>query len=81
MFEKNDEFCASPATGGNSGLGATGYDAPLDSLERKLLIRSRQLHPKLYRSFGLNYGHVRKSGAMVIAWTGDGCKRGLLFLT
>ena len=49
LFEKNSEICAGPATGGNSGLGATGYDAELGSLERKLLLRSKELQPKLYR--------------------------------
>ena len=49
LFERNQDICADAATGGNSGLGATGYDAPIDSLERKLLIRSKEIHPKLYR--------------------------------
>lgn len=34
----------------NSGLGCTGYDAPVGSLERRLLRRSIRLHQNLYRS-------------------------------
>ena len=71
LLERNADICSGPATGGNSGLGATGYDAPLGSLERKLLLRSRELHPRLYRSFGLSLEHVRKCGALVVAWTDD----------
>ena len=47
----------------------TGYDAPSGSLERRLLRRSIELHPSLYRSFGLSYSHVRKSGSLVVAWS------------
>jgi len=57
------------ATSGNSGIGCTGYDAPPGSLERRLLRRSIQLHPQLYRSLGLSYAHVNKCGALVVAWT------------
>ena len=51
---------AGAATSGNSGLGCTGYDAPVGSLERRLLRRAIRLHPNLYRSFGLSYAHVQK---------------------
>ena len=68
LIEKNTEICSGAASGGNSGIGATGYDADLGSLERRLLIRAKELHPKLYREFGLNYNHVKKTGALVIAW-------------
>lgn len=49
-----------------------GYDAPVGSLERRLLRRSIRLHPQLYRSLGLSAAedsHVRKSGSLVVAWT------------
>ena len=69
LFEQENDVCAGAATGGNSGLGATGYDAPLGSLERKLLLRSKEIHPNLYRQFGLSLEHVRKSGALVVAWS------------
>lgn len=62
------------ASGGNSGLGCTGYDAPVGSLERKLLRRSIQRHPNLYRSLGLSYEHVSKSGSLVVAWTPEELK-------
>ena len=39
VLEK-DEHIVSGASSGNSGIGCTGYDAPPDSLERKLLRRS-----------------------------------------
>lgn len=52
----------------NSGLGCTGYDAPVGSLERRLLRRSIRRHQNLYRSFGLTYNHVRKCGSLVVAW-------------
>ena len=68
LIEKNSEICSGAASGGNSGIGATGYDADLGSLERKLLLRAKELHPKLYREFGLTYDHVKKTGALVIAW-------------
>ena len=68
LIEREDTFAAG-ASSGNSGLGCTGYDAPPGSLERRLLRRSIQRHPSLYRSFGLSYDHVRKSGSLVVAWT------------
>ena len=59
---------SSPASSGNSGLGHTGYDAPISSLERRLLRRSIMLHPHLYRKFGLSFNHVNKSsGSLVCA--------------
>eukprot|EP01084_Bolivina_argentea_P062276 113867_1 len=69
LLEKENNLGASPATSGNSGLGCTGYDAPQGSLERQLLRRSIQLHPQLYKSFGLSYDHVNKCGSLVVAWT------------
>lgn len=68
LLEKEDTVAAGVSSG-NSGLGCTGYDAPVGSLERKLLRRSIQLHPHLYRSFGLSGDHVRKCGSLVVAWT------------
>ena len=68
LIEKNPNICSGAASGGNSGIGATGYDADIGSLERRLLIRAKELHPRLYRQFGLNYDHVKKTGALVIAW-------------
>lgn len=62
-------WLAAAASSGSSGLGHTGYDAPLGSLERRLLRRSTQIHQNLYRSFGLSYAHVRKAGSLVVAWT------------
>jgi glycerol-3-phosphate dehydrogenase len=62
------------ASGGNSGLGCTGYDAPEGSLERRLLRRSIQRHPNLYRSLGLSYEHVSKCGSLVVAWTPEQLK-------
>ena len=68
LLEKEDAFAAG-ASSGNSGLGCTGYDAPIGSLERTLLRRSIRLHQQLYRSFGLSHEHVRKnSGSLVVAW-------------
>ena len=66
VLEK-DEHIVSGASSGNSGIGCTGYDAPPDSLERKLLRRSILRHPNLYRSLGLSYDHIRKCGALVVA--------------
>ena len=40
--------CSRKRCSGNSGLGATGYDAPEGSLEQRLLRRSIQRHPNLY---------------------------------
>lgn len=62
-------ICCIGASSGNSGLGCTGYDAPIGSLERQLLRRSIQIHQNLYRSFGLSHEHVRKCGSLVVAWT------------
>ena len=70
LIEKEREL-ASAASGGNSGLGCTGYDAEKGSLEQRLLRRSIQRHPPLYRSFGLSYDHVNKCGSLVVAWTPD----------
>ena len=68
VLEKDASVCAG-ASSGNSGIGCTGYDAPPGSLERLLLRRSIRRHPHLYRSLGLSYNHVRKCGALVVAWT------------
>jgi len=73
-FEREDVVSAA-ASSGNSGIGCTGYDAPKGSLERQLLRRSIQLHPSLYRSFGLSYEHVRKCGSLVVAWTPEDMKK------
>ena len=67
VLEKEDTIITG-ASSGNSGIGCTGYDAPANSLERKLLRRSIIRHPNLYRSLGLSYDHVRKCGALVVAW-------------
>ena len=53
LLEREDALAAG-ASSGNSGLGCTGYDAPVGSLERRLLRRSIARHPQLYRSFGLS---------------------------
>jgi glycerol-3-phosphate dehydrogenase len=53
LLEREDTVAAG-ASSGNSGLGCTGYDAPVGSLERHLLRRSIRRHPALYRSFGLS---------------------------
>ena len=42
IIEKEDSVAAG-ASSGNSGLGCTGYDAPVGSLERQLLRRSIRL--------------------------------------
>jgi L-2-hydroxyglutarate oxidase LhgO len=68
LLEREDAPAAG-ASSGNSGIGCTGYDAPLGSLERRLLRRAIQLHPALYRSFGMSYEHVRKCGSLVVAWS------------
>lgn len=68
LLEREDAPAAG-ASSGNSGIGCTGYDAPVGSLERKLLRRAIQLHPALLRSFGMTYEHVRKCGSLVVAWT------------
>ena len=70
MLEKENAVAAG-ASSGNSGLGCTGYDSPVGSLERRLLRRSIQLHQELYRSFGLSYEHVKKCGSLVVAWNDD----------
>ena len=67
LVEREDDWAAA-ASSGNSGIGCTGYDAPIGSLERQLLRRSIQRHPELMRSFGLSYEHVRKCGSLVVAW-------------
>ena len=68
VLEK-DEYICNGASSGNSGIGCTGYDASPGTLERKLLRRSIVRHPALYRSLGLSYDHVRKCGAVVVAWS------------
>jgi glycine/D-amino acid oxidase-like deaminating enzyme len=68
LLEREDALAAG-ASSGNSGIGCTGYDAPVGSLERRLLRRAIQLHPSLLRSFGMSYEHVRKCGSLVVAWT------------
>lgn len=73
VLEK-EQALVTGASGSNSGLGCTGYDAPTGSLERKLLRRSIQRHPNLYRSLGLSYEHVSKSGSLVVAWTPEELK-------
>ena len=68
LIEKENALAAG-ASSGNSGLLCTGYDAPVGSLERRLLRRSCQLTPALYRSFGISSDqHMRKSGSLVVAW-------------
>jgi hypothetical protein len=67
LIDKED-VVASGVSARNSGLGCTGYDAPIGSLERRLLRRSIRLHQNLYRSFGLSHQHVRKCGSLVVAW-------------
>ena len=52
VLERETDIAAG-ASSGNSGLGCTGYDSPVGSLERKLLRRSIQRHPAIYRSFGM----------------------------
>eukprot|EP01048_Picozoa_sp_COSAG05_P019517 COSAG05_NODE_3079_length_2340_cov_1.724230_1_plen_648_part_01 len=68
MLVEREPWLAAGASSGNSGIGCTGYDAPVGSLERRLLRRAVQLHPHLYRSFGLSYDHVRKCGSLIVAW-------------
>lgn len=68
VVEREDSVAAG-ASSGNSGLGCTGYDAPVGSLERRLLRRSIRIHQNLYRSFGLSREHVNKCGSLVVAWT------------
>ncbi len=70
LVEREDDWAAA-ASSGNSGIGCTGYDAPVGSLERRLLRRSVQRHPELMRSFGLSHEHVRKCGSLVVAWTAE----------
>ena len=70
LIEREDDFAAA-ASSGNSGIGCTGYDAPVGSLERQLLRRSIVRHPELMRSFGLSYDHVRKCGSLVVAWSDE----------
>ena len=70
MLEKENAVAAG-ASSGNTGLGHTGYDSPVGSLERRLLRRSIQLHQELYRSFGLSYEHVKKCGSLVVAWNDE----------
>jgi glycerol-3-phosphate dehydrogenase len=69
LLLERDVSLASGASSGNSGLGCTGYDAPIGSLERRLLRRSIRLHQHLYRSFGMSHDHIRKCGSLVVAWT------------
>jgi L-2-hydroxyglutarate oxidase LhgO len=59
----------------SSDSHSQGYDAPLGSLEQRMLRRSIQLHPALYRSFGLSYQHVRKCGSLVVAWDAEEAAR------
>jgi len=66
---EREQAVAASASGGNTGLGHTGYDAPEGSLERRLLRRAISLHPALYRSFGMGMSHCRKCGSLVVAWT------------
>lgn len=69
LLEQEDALAAG-ASGGNSGLTCTGYDALGGSLEQKLLRRSLQLMPGLLVSLGLRLDeHFRKTGALVVAWT------------
>lgn len=74
LVEREDDWAAG-ASSGNSGIGCTGYDAPVGSLERQLLRRSIQRHPELMRSFGLSCEHTRKCGSLVVAWNPDALAR------
>lgn len=74
VLEREDSVI-NAASSGNSGLGCTGYDAPVGSLEQQLLRRAISLHPPLMRAFGLSYAHVRKSGSLVVAWTPEQLKQ------
>eukprot|EP00811_Abedinium_folium_P034487 NODE_7363_length_1586_cov_3.975326.p1 GENE.NODE_7363_length_1586_cov_3.975326~~NODE_7363_length_1586_cov_3.975326.p1 ORF type:complete len:478 (+),score=141.98 NODE_7363_length_1586_cov_3.975326:77-1510(+) len=67
LLEK-EPVLAAGVTSGSSGLGHTGYDAPADSLERRLLRNSLARHQELYRSLGLSHAHIRKRGSLVVAW-------------
>ena len=69
LIEREDALVAS-ASSGNSGILCTGYDAPVDSLEEKLLRRSISKTPELLKSFGLqNDVHFKQCGSLVVAWT------------
>ena len=49
-----------------------GYDAPVGSLEEKLLRRSISKTPELLKSFGLDSpAHTRRCGSIVVAWTAE----------
>jgi len=74
VLERENAVAAS-ASSGNTGLGHTGYDAPVGSLERRLLRQAVSLHPSLYRSFGLDLRHVRKCGSLVVAWSPEQLER------
>eukprot|EP01064_Diplonema_japonicum_P004587 TRINITY_DN1300_c4_g2_i1.p1 TRINITY_DN1300_c4_g2~~TRINITY_DN1300_c4_g2_i1.p1 ORF type:complete len:492 (+),score=85.33 TRINITY_DN1300_c4_g2_i1:74-1549(+) len=67
ILEKANEI-ATAASGGNSGLGCTGYDSNHDTLEFRLLRSAIKTHPNLYRKLGLSYTHVNKCGALMVAW-------------
>jgi glycerol-3-phosphate dehydrogenase len=74
VIERERAVGASPSSGGNSGIGCTGYDAPRGSVEQALLRRSVALHGPLFRSLGLRGRHTLGcpaggAGALVVAWS------------
>jgi L-2-hydroxyglutarate oxidase LhgO len=73
VLEKENAL-AGGVSSGNSGIGCTGYDAPVGSLERKLLRRSINIHQNLYRLMGLSHDHISKCGAIIVAWNADELK-------
>lgn len=73
VLEQLNTVGAAAATAGNSGLGHTGYDAPVGSAERALLRRAITLHPSVMRSVGLRAEHVGGCpggpGSLVVGWS------------
>ncbi|KAF0690001.1 Aste57867_18591 [Aphanomyces stellatus] len=67
LLEKNAEFVHG-ASCGNSGIACTGFDAPVDSLERRCIRRAMEMNPRVYRELGLPSSPV---GSLVVAWTHD----------
>lgn len=66
-LESNQDLCGG-ASGGNSGIICTGYDAPHGSLERRCLSDAKRIALDTLRLLGVPF---QRTGALVVAWTDE----------
>lgn len=75
VLEANAEIGASPASGGNSGIMHCGFDAPVGSLESRLMRRGAEHWARLTRSIGADWRAFklpeRRCGALLVAWSDE----------